>query len=109
MIIMNFLKVFYKELLALGEIRDIKRRLKISRLIKVTYIVSYTVHFEIKAYSKYEFSDGYSLVYVVESYVSLDDVRRHSGRHYLEFRDYVKVKFPTTSPVFEFSNFVTQF
>ncbi len=95
-------------MITLGEIRDIKRRLKISRLIKVTYIIAYDIHSNIKVIVNYCFSDGFILSYTVDSYYNTDEVRRLSHRRFIEYRDYVKMIFPDTSPVFELCNYVTQ-
>lgn len=91
----------------MGYIRDIRRRLKVSRLVKVQYIVAYDIHFIINAYANYIFSDGYVYSYLVEGDVKMST----SYRHYGDFREYATYKFApyTTLPInFEYYNCVTQ-
>lgn len=91
----------------MGYIRDIRRRLKVSRLIKVQYVIAYDVRFNINAYANFIFSDGYVYCYLVEG-----DVRHSSAyKHYDDFRVHITYKIApyTTLPInFEFSNCVTQ-
>ncbi len=82
--------------------------MKISKLVKVQYIIARGVDLYIYAFANYIYADGFVLSYQVEAYNTERNVDLYAYRHFNEYRDYVKVSFPAVTPKFEFLNCVTQ-
>ncbi len=64
--------------------------------------------FNIYAIANYIYADGFALSYRVEGFKDCQDVKMHVHKHFADYREYVIVVFPETTPTFELLDCVTQ-